>query len=166
MNKVIVPLIVRDISCPFQNSGIAPVFLDNPAKSGTVGTSVTLPSLDSALSLDELAERADRMAEAGSASTTVSIVASVSETLDCEINRHRLTWPISRGSFKLSLPHLLGAILLASGRRHQRLKILSHSSAGTISASATLLRNADHLALGWETVGLGTDGSTSPWQPL
>ena len=31
--------IVRDISCPFRDAGIKPVFRDNPAKSGMVGTS-------------------------------------------------------------------------------------------------------------------------------
>ena len=43
-----------------------------------------LASLDSALSLEQLAKRADRMTEAGSMSTTVS---TVGDTQDCEINR-------------------------------------------------------------------------------
>ena len=54
-----------------------------------VNIRVVLASLDSSLSLEELAERADRMAETGSFSTTTSTVASVSGTQDGEINRLR-----------------------------------------------------------------------------
>ena len=54
-----------------------------------VNIRVVLASLDTSLSLDELSERADRMAETGSFPTTVSTVASGSGTQDGEINRLR-----------------------------------------------------------------------------